>query len=594
MIRDKVFEKVFKAINLASEKGLLGDFKEVTPENIAIEKPRNPEFGDFAVNVSFLARYAKKSPAQIAQEIADLVEAEGFELTVVNGFINFKTDMTNLSATLEYILRTGLDFGRNELGKGQKVLLEYVSANPTGPLHIGHGRWAAVGSALANIMKFSGYKVDQEFYINDAGNQINNLGKSLWVRVLNELGNDVKFPDKEEDGSKNYYPGEYLIDAAKEYVKENKSTAEEFFAKNPEPLNPSDEVVKIMSDFVKAMMLEQQKELLKTFKTEFDCWYSETALHQSGKVEEAIEKLKANDEIYEKDGADWFKSTKYGDDQDRVIVKSDGSYTYLTADVAYHYDKLQRGYDKLINIWGADHHGYVARIRASIQALGYNPNSLEVLLGQLVNLIVGGEQTRMGKRKKMYTLEDLIEEVGIDATRFWMIMRSIDTTLDFDIDLAKSCSDENPVYYVQYAHARASSIIRNAVQPKVDTETGETIPESIKLEDLVLLLNKATPDTFSPLWNVENEREREAAKQLTLKLDAFEDFVKLSAKTKAPYHIVRYLQELAADFHHFYTVSRVLNVESDLMKSRLLVVMSVKNILATALNLLGVNAPASM
>lgn len=592
MIKDKVYKKVFNAINTAAEKGLLGEFNELKPEHISIEKPRNPEFGDFAVNVSFLAKYARKSPAQIAQTIAEFVEADGFEINIVNGFINFKTTTATISLALENILRKGCDFGRNDIGQGQKVMLEYVSANPTGPLHIGHGRWAAVGSALASIMEFSGYKTDQEFYINDAGNQINNLGRSLWIRVLNELGEEIKFPEKEEDGSKNYYPNEYLVPTAKDYIKENKSKAEELFAKNPDPYNPSVEVIAEMSNFAKAIMLEQQKELLKSFKTEFNCWYSETELHKSGKVEETIAKLKANDKLYEKDGALWFKSSEYGDDQDRVIIKSDGSYTYLTADIAYHYDKLQRGYTKLINIWGADHHGYVARIKASIEALGYNPECIEILLGQLVNLIVEGEQTRMGKRKKMYTLEDLIDEVGIDATRFWMIMRSIDTTLDFDIDLAKSCSDENPVYYVQYAHARASSILRNAIQPKIDTETGETQPEAITKEDFVSLLNTADKETFSHLWTV--EKEQEAAKLLALKLDAFEDFIKTSAKTKAPYHIAKYVQELAADFHHFYTISRVLNVETSLMKPRLLMVMLVKNVLANALNLLGVTAPNSM
>jgi arginyl-tRNA synthetase len=592
MIKDKVFNKVFNAINVATEKGLLGEFNQITPEHISIEKPRNPEFGDFAVNVSFLAKYAKKPPVQIAQTIADLIEAEGFELNVVNGFINFKTTSKTISLALENILKKGSDFGRNDFGNGQKVMLEYVSANPTGPLHIGHGRWAAVGSALASIMEFSGYKVDQEFYINDAGNQINNLGRSLWIRVLNELGNNISFPDKEEDGSKNYYPGEYLADTAKIYIEENKSKAEKLFVENPDPYKPSIEIIREMSDFTKAIMLEQQKELLKKFKTEFSCWYSETALHKSGKVEETIAKLKSNDKLYEKDGALWFKSSDYGDDQDRVIIKTDGSYTYLTADIAYHYDKLQRGYTKLINIWGADHHGYVARIKASIEALNYNPECIEVLLGQLVNLIVEGEQTRMGKRKKMYTLEDLIDEVGVDATRFWMIMRSIDTTLDFDIDLAKSCSDENPVYYVQYAHARAASILRNAMQTKIDAETGETHPECIKKDEFLHLLNNADNETFNPLWSV--EKEQEVVKQLALKLDAFEDFIQISAKTKAPYHIARYVQELAADFHHFYTVSRVLNVENSLMKSRLLMVMLVKNVLANALTLLGVTAPESM
>ena len=476
------------------------------------------------------------------------------------------------------------------------MLLEYVSANPTGPLHIGHGRWAAVGSTLANLLKFSGYDVSQEFYINDAGNQINNLGKSLWLRVLQELGIEASFPQTEEEGSKNYYSGEFLIEPAKEYLKTNKTKAEEFYKNNTDPLNPSEEIIKELSDFAKALMLQSQKELLAKFRTNFDIYYSETSLHQRGEVEKTIEKLKSFDKLYEKEGALWFKSSEYGDDQDRVIKKSDGSYTYLTADIAYHYDKIERGFERLINIWGADHHGYVARIKASIEAMGKNPDCLEVLLGQLVNLIISGEQVRMGKRRKMLTLEDLINEVGVDGTRFWMIMRSIDTTLDFDVDLAKSCSDENPVFYVQYAHARVCSILRTATAEKLDQDNKTQLPAFITKEELKEIINpeKFNKNLLESLWKTNSEKEIEATKSLILKLESFEDLVQTSAKIRAPYMIARYTLELAKDFHYFYTFTRVLNVEDDLMKARLCLINAVKQVFANALDLLGVLAPESM
>ena len=309
-------------------------------------------------------------------------------------------------------------------------------------------------------------------------------------------------------------------------------------------------------------------------------------MHKSGKVEKCFNELKNKGELYEQDGAIWFKTTKYGDDQDRVLKKADGANTYLTADIAYHMDKLDRGFDRLINIWGADHHGYVARVKASIEALGGNPDKLEILLGQLVNLIINGEEVRMGKRRKMVTLDELIEEVGVDATRFWMSMRSIDTTLDFDIELAKRSTDENPVFYVQYAHARACSILRNAVKQRVNAETGETSPAPMSEEELQETINnfdlnamiKAVPD----------------AKKLILKLEEFKSLIEYSAKTRAVYTICRYVQDLASEFHSFYNSNRVICEDKTLMKSRLSLVYAVKTVLANALGILGVSAPEKM
>lgn len=596
MIRNIIFDEVINAVSKAASSGSLGELNVHDASSLSVEKTRNPQFGDYAVNVSPLSRFAKIPPVKIAEAVVANVESQNFDVSIAGGFVNFKVKKELLDSSVSRIIEKGCDFGRNDHGKNEKVLLEYVSANPTGPLHIGHGRWAAVGSALASIMSFSGYDVDQEFYINDAGNQINNLGKSLWLRVLQELGVKADFPTSEEEGAKNYYAGDYLVPVAQEYLKTNKVKAEEFYKTNPEPLNPSVEVVKEFSDYAKAEMLEQQKALLAKFSTEFDYWYSETALHQSGKVKEVIEDLKNRNELEEKDNAIWFKSSKYGDDQDRVIIKTDGSYTYLTADIAYHYEKLKRGYSKLINIWGADHHGYVPRMKASLSALGYDSEALEVLLGQLVNLIISGEQVRMGKRRKMLTLEDLIEEVGVDATRYWMIMRSIDTTLDFDVDLAKSCSDENPVYYAQYAHARASSILRTAVSDRHDQDNKTVLPPFISNEELENLVKQAAsnPDIYAPIWEVEDQKSIDAARALILRLEAFEDAVLISVKTRAPYQIARYIQELASEFHYFYTFSRVLCSDESLMKARLCLVCATRQVLKNALTLLGVNAPDSM
>jgi len=596
MIKDLISQKIVEAIKKASSEGKLG---QLTPENVPelfVEKTKNPEFGDYAVNISSLAKFARISPVQIAEAIKPFIEMEDAEISIISGFVNFKTGNKTLNNVINEILNKKEFYGSNNQGNYEKVMLEYVSANPTGPLHIGHGRWAAVGSSLANLMKFSGYDVTQEFYINDAGNQINNLGKSLWIRVLQEMGIKADFPQTEEEGSKNYYAGEFLISPAKEYLKNNKEKAEEFYKQNNNPLNPSAEVIKTMSDFAKALMLKQQQELLAKFGTHFDVWYRETSLHQSGEVEKTIEKLQSLNKLYKKEDAVWFKSSEYGDDQDRVIKKSDGTYTYLTADIAYHYDKIQRGFQRLINIWGADHHGYIPRIKASIEALGGNPDCLEVLLGQLVNLIISGEQVRMGKRKKMLTLEELIDEVGVDGTRFWMIMRSIDTTLDFDVDLAKSCSDENPVFYVQYAHARVCSILRTAIANRIDRENQSELPPFFQKQDLELLFNKENSDRqeLSYLWKINSQQEIDATKALILKLESFEDVVFTAAKLRTPYLIARYTQELAKDFHHFYTFTRVLNVEENLMKARLCLIDATRQTFVNAFKIIGISAPESM
>lgn len=589
MLKEYFLEKVTNSVNELAKKGLLGQMSENDTFAFQTDVPKNPEFGDFAVNVSSLARYAKLPPAKIAELVAENIEKTNFDVNIAAGFINFKLHNNLLNNILVEVIDKGIDYAKNNQGQGQKVILEYVSANPTGPFHIGHGRWAAMGSALANVMKYSGYDVFQEFYINDAGSQIQKLGKSLYIRVLKELGVDIDFPSNEEE-AKNFYTGEYLIPVAKEFVEKEPVKAEEM--KKAFDGNFDTELLKYVSKYARLKMLSLQKALLENFNTKFDNYFSELTLHESGQVEACIKKLQELGELYEKDGALWFASSKYGDDQDRVIKKSDGAYTYLTADIAYHYDKLKRGFDTLLNIWGADHHGYIPRMRAAIEVLGYNPNSLEVLLGQLVNLVMNGEQVRMGKRTKMITLDELIDEVGVDATRYWMIMRSIDTTLDFDVELAKSKTDENPVFYVQYAHARACSILRNAIQEKFDIVNKE-VKEPV-LSSLDSVFKKLTNKDYDILWSCNDEKSIETTKKLILKLEEYKSVVQNAAKNRTPYLLTKYLQELAANFHQFYSFSKVLVDDENLMHARLAIVKAVTIILKSAMTLIAVNVPERM
>jgi len=571
MIKDYFINSIENAIEKAVKEGKLGSMTEYKTGTLNPERPKNTDFGDYAVNVSSLARTARIAPPQIANAILEYIDKDDNEYTVIGGFINFKAGKKILSNLVEEIFVNKKEFGKPQNVETENIILEYVSANPTGPFHIGHGRWAAMGSVLANLLKFYGHDVYQEFYINDAGSQIQKLGNSLAIRIRQELGEDIDFPSDEIE-RKNYYPGDYLIPVAKDYLKTHNGLPED---------------IQELCDFAKDYEEKVQRDLLDKFRVQFDNFYSELSLHKSGKVDECVSKLKASGKIYQKDGADWFKSSDYGDDQDRVIKKADGSNTYLTADIAYHIDKLERGFDRMINIWGADHHGYVARVKASIEALGYDPDKLEVLLGQLVNLVIDGNEVRMGKRKNMVTLEDLIDEVGVDATRFWMSMRNIDTTLDFDIELAKKNSDENPVFYVQYAHARACSILRNVISEKLNTETGEKSPAPMSEAELEQLISSFKADMVLPTIDT--------ARHLILKLEEYKSVIKNSAETRQVYTICRYVQELASEFHSFYNANRVISDDKEMMKARIALVWSVKTVLHNALeDILAVTAPDRM
>ncbi len=562
MIRDFFVNSVKDALKKA-----VNDKKLNIPEDVEInfmcEIPKNTEFGDYAVNVSMLSKYAKMAPPLIANIIKDYIAADDFEVNVINGFINFKLNEKFLIKILDEVLNKKENFAKIDLGKGKKVNIEYVSANPTGPFHIGHGRWAAIGSALAEIMKYTGYNVFQEFYINDAGAQIQRLAKSLENRVKEQKGEVVEWDD-------DLYKGDYLIPVAKKYISDNRGQS--------------------YADFAKEEMLNLQKDLLKKFRTDFDLFFSETSLYKDNEVDSCVKQLKESGKLYEKDGAVWFRSTDYTDSQDRVLRKSDGTNTYLTADIAYHKNKLDRGFDLLINIWGADHHGYIPRMKAAIDALGYDSNKLEVLLGQLVNIIENGEAVRMGKRKKMVTLGELVDEVGVDATRYWMLMRSIDTTLDFDVELAKTKSDQNPVFYVQYAHARCCSILRKAVEEKIDIETKEKHDPYFTAEELSKLLEE---HKISRLYDNDKKAD-DSTKAIILKLEEFKSTIEAASRLRAPYMLCKYAQELAQEMHHFYNFTRVLSDDAEMTKVRLLVVYGVKIILKEVLNLIRVEAPEKM
>ena len=533
-----------------------GAFSAGNLPEIILEVPPQKEFGDYATNFAMqTARAAKANPRIIASAIVERLKAPWLDRAVIAGpgFINFYLKSDWLYEMLQKILDAGKQYGNTTAGKGQRVQIEFVSANPTGPLHVGHGRGAAVGSALANLLKAAGYQVESEYYINDAGNQIDNLAASVNARYLELLGQPVTFP---EDG----YHGQDIVDTAQRLIAKNGRKYLELGAA---------ERLELFKEIALAEKLEALKEDLSAFNVHFDVWYSERTLHQSGAITETCKVLQENGNIYEKDGALWLKSTAYGDDKDRVVIRDNGIPTYLAADIAYHRDKFRRGFDKLINIWGADHHGYICRVKAASAALGYEAENLEVLILQMVSLFRNGELVKMSKRTgQSVTLSELMEEVGRDAARFFFIMRSIDSQLDFDLDLAKSRSNENPVYYIQYAHARIASIFRQV------TEAGVNYDSKTPL-NLSLLIEEAEVD-------------------LIKKLGEYPEEISSAANERAPHRLARYVHELASLFHTFYNQCRIIGVDKDLQLARLALVNAVRNCIGHSLNILGIEAPDKM
>ncbi|MBY4602766.1 MULTISPECIES: arginine--tRNA ligase [Bacillus] len=525
--------------------------------NVVLETPKDKTHGDYSTNMAMqLARIAKKAPRQIAEEIVahfDKGKASIEKLDIAGpGFINFYMNNQYLTKLIPSVLEAGEAYGETNIGNGERVQVEFVSANPTGDLHLGHARGAAVGDSLCNVLSKAGYDVSREYYINDAGNQINNLALSVEVRYFEALGLEKPMP---EDG----YRGEDIIAIGKHLAEEYGDR----FVNEEES-----ERLAFFREYGLKYELEKLRKDLENFRVPFDVWYSETSLYQNGKIDTALEALREKGHVYEEDGATWFRSTTFGDDKDRVLIKKDGTYTYLLPDIAYHKDKLDRGFDKLINVWGADHHGYIPRMKAAIEALGYEKGTLEVEIIQLVHLYKNGEKMKMSKRTgKAVTMRDLIEEVGLDAVRYFFAMRSADTHMDFDLDLAVSTSNENPVYYAQYAHARICSMLRQG------EEQG---------------LKPAADLDFS---HIQSEKEYDLLKTI----GAFPEAVAEAAEKRIPHRVTNYIYDLASALHSFYNAEKVIDPENEAKsRARLALMKATQITLNNALQLIGVSAPEKM
>jgi arginyl-tRNA synthetase len=570
-VRDSLELIITEALTSALDDGSL--VLETIPEP-ALERPREEAHGDWACTVAMrLAKEARMNPRQIAQVIIDHLPDNALVATTDiagPGFINFTLNPASFQEVVREVRMKGEDYGRSELEKPCKVNLEYVSANPTGPMHVGHGRWAALGDSMARIMRHAGYSVDEEFYVNDEGNQMNVFADSLVVRYLQLLGEKIELPEQS-------YGGAYMIELAQQII----DTDGDIW-RDADP----DERRQVFRERGYAAMMDSVRDTLSLFGNHFDTYFSEHSLFIPGddgknKVEHAFDAMKQRGFIYKDEGATYFKSTEFGDEKDRVLIKQNGELTYFMSDVAYHYDKKQRGYDLLLDIWGADHHGYIPRCRAMMAAWGY-PDDLEVVLGQLVNLYRDGKAVRMSKRTgEMITFRELIDEVGVDATRYLMLSRSSDQPIDFDIDLAKKQDATNPVYYVQYAHARICSILRKAAREQgiedVESLSPDQLGTMLELDDAALEL-------------LTHESELALMKQI----DGFTDLVAGAARDRAPFRLTHYAQDLASLFHSFYTNCRVIDEDEALTKARLALVDATRINLSQALSLLGVSSPVAM
>ncbi len=529
---------------------------------IMLEVPRNRKLADLSTNIAMQICKAKKGlkPLEVAEEVLKLIkegiEKTGFKENIFTvevkppGFINFRFSNNYLHDVIDRIISEGIGFGRSIQGKGKKVLIEFVSANPTGPLSIAHGRQAAIGDVLANILEFAGYKVAREYYLNDEGNQIELLGRSIHARYCELLGEACLFP---EAG----YKGDYIYDIAKVVIEKHNKALVALDDKN----------IFFFRDFGIKYIMDGIRKDLSDFSVRFDNYYSQHKLSRSGKVEKALTHLKEKGFLYEKDGALWFSSTRFGDDKDRVLRKSDGSYTYITPDIAYHEDKFKRGFDMLINLWGPDHHGYIPRIKAACQAIGKDKDLLSILIIQLVTLSRSGVPVRMSTREgEFITLRQVIDEVGKDVTRFFFLTRRRDSHLDFDLELAKKESMENPVYYIQYAHARICGILEHKNKQGIGKDKGKTL-ELLHAEEELSILRI---------------------------LREFPEILEESAQDMEPHRLISYLMELAAAFHVFYSKHRVVSDDANLTSARLVLIESLKVVFSKALALLGVSCPEEM
>ena len=530
------------------------------PEDLPfkVEPPPREEMGDYATNAALVAGgRVKRSPRELASELAEKLSRRKDLFSRVEvagpGFLNFWVAPSYWQTVVQRVLEKGDTYGRSELGKGKKVQVEFVSANPTGPLHVGHARGAAVGDTLARILAFAGYEVVREYYINDRGRQMEVLGRSVWLRARELSGEEIEFPQ-------DHYRGEYIRDLAAKLLSER-----------PDLLQlPEGEALSLCRDFALREILSEIRRDLEDFGVFYDVWYSEKELYEKGEVEEALRELQEKGHLYEAEGALWFRATAFGDEKDRVVRRANGEPTYFASDIAYHREKfLKRGFDLVVDVWGADHHGYVPRLKAVLSALGVDGERLRVLLIQMVNLIEGGKLKSMSTRAgEFVTLRELLEEVGRDAMRFTFLTRKCDAPLDFDVELAKAQRTENPVYYVQYAHARLASVFRKAEEAGLEFPSPSEIP-----------LNRLdTPEDF----------------RLLKLLDFFPLVVEEAAEMLEPHRITYFLLDLATALHDYYTKHRFLSEDEERSRARLALARAVKQVLAQGLNLLGVSAPERM
>ena len=557
------------------------------PAQVRLDHTKDKTHGDYATNVALvLAKQAKCPPKALAEQITAKLGGSGLiSKTEIAGpgFINFFLSEASNSAVVSDILSATADYGISTVGKGRRVLLEFVSANPTGPLHVGHGRGAAYGATIANLLRVVGFEVDNEYYVNDAGRQMDILTVSIYLRYLSIFGDELRFPD-------NGYQGDYIKDIAKdvasEYGERWRKNADELFdgiCKDAAEGGDKEEHIDALISRSKRLsgegylaifrigidsILGGIKDDLAEFGVEYQQWFSEQSLVDNGLAKSTTDTLQETGHIYEKDGALWFKTTDYGDEKDRVVVRDNGIHTYFASDIAYHLEKFERGYDKIINIWGADHHGYIARVKASIAALNHNPEKLEILLVQFANLYRGGKKVQMSTRSGSFvTLEELRNEIGNDAARFFYVLRKSEQHMDFDLDLAKSNSNENPVFYIQYAHARICSVLRQAGEKSVKVDSMRA--------DLSLLIE-------------------DSEKALLKELNRYKSVIESSALNYEPHQLAYYLKDLATNFHSYYNACQFLVDDDSLTQARLALISATKQVFVNGLSLLGVSAPESM
>lgn len=533
-----------------------GELNSTELPPLLLEPPKQREFGDLATNVAMVwAKKAKKAPRLIAEAILkNLEDPDGIiarSEIAGPGFLNFTFAPKFYYQRLREIVAS--PDARPDLGRGRKVQVEFASVNPTGPLHVGHGRVAVIGDVLARLHEAAGFHVQREYYVNDAGKQMENLGRSVWARYREVFGEKVEFP---EDG----YPGDYVKEIAEEIKRQHGS----------EFLNASaDAAVEFFREYGGHSLLNTIRRQLSEFGIQFDSFFSERGLRERSEVVQSMDLLRGHGLLYAQEGAEWFRSTQFGDDKDRPVIKSDGELTYFASDIAYHRNKYEREFDKLINVWGADHHGYVGRLKAAMAGLGYDPNKLQVVLVQMVQLTRGGEPVRMGKRTgEFVSLEEVLEEVGRDAARFFFLMRKSDSHLDFDLDLAKRQSSDNPVFYVQYAHARVASIFEQARKSDLSIADRALIPvERLELAEELDLI------------------------RTVIQLD---DVIEESLRELEPHRLIFYLLELAGEFHRYYNRHRIISDDEGLSRARLLLVQNVQRTIRRGLDILGVDAPLRM